>query len=31
MCPACNLALGHFKDDVDRLRAAIQYIDLHEK
>ncbi|MFJ9131298.1 endonuclease VII domain-containing protein [Streptomyces sp. NPDC102340] len=31
LCRACNLALGHFKDDVHRLRAAIQYIELHEK
>jgi hypothetical protein len=26
LCSACNLALGHFKDDPARLRAAIHYL-----
>ncbi|MGW6310135.1 endonuclease VII domain-containing protein [Streptomyces niveus] len=26
LCRTCNLALGHFKDDVGRLRAAILYL-----
>lgn len=27
LCRACNLALGHFKDDVDLMRKAIDYIE----
>lgn len=27
LCMSCNIALGHFKDDVDRLRRAISYLE----
>ncbi|MFF4220886.1 endonuclease VII domain-containing protein [Streptomyces nondiastaticus] len=26
LCHACNLGIGHFKDDVERLRSAIKYL-----
>ena len=26
LCRACNLALGHFKDDINRLTNALKYI-----
>ena len=26
LCNSCNIALGHFKDDVQRLAAAIEYL-----
>jgi len=26
LCHACNLGIGHFCDDVDRLRSAIEYL-----
>jgi hypothetical protein len=29
LCSACNLGIGHFKDDPDRLRSAIKYLDTH--
>ncbi|UIW13254.1 HNH endonuclease [Arthrobacter phage Crewmate] len=27
LCHHCNLGLGHFRDDVDALRAAIRYLE----
>lgn len=27
LCHACNLGIGHFKDDPDRLRSAIKYLE----
>ncbi|MFC9398664.1 endonuclease domain-containing protein [Streptomyces sp. NPDC057027] len=28
LCHACNLGIGHFKDDLERLRSAIEYLAL---
>ena len=27
LCSGCNLGIGHFKDDISKLRAAIAYLD----
>ncbi|MFC4518257.1 endonuclease domain-containing protein [Streptomyces ehimensis] len=27
LCHACNLGIGHFKDDAERLRSAIRYLE----
>ena len=27
LCTNCNVAIGHMKDDVERLRAAISYLE----
>lgn len=29
LCMGCNLGLGHFKDDIARLYAAIEYLKKH--
>ena len=29
LCLSCNVALGHFRDDPDRLRRAIKYLAKH--
>nr|BEK65028.1 hypothetical protein KPHV_22550 [Kitasatospora purpeofusca] len=31
LCRTCNLALGHFKDDLGRLRVAIHYLTRHQE
>lgn len=28
LCGACNLMLGHAKDNADRLRSAIEYLEM---
>ena len=30
LCTNCNTGLGNFKDDVDKLRSAIEYLDKHK-
>ena len=30
ICPSCNLALGHVKDDVDRLFDLVEYLERYE-
>ncbi len=30
ICPGCNLALGHVKDDIDRLFALVDYLEKYE-
>ena len=29
LCSSCNLAIGHFREDISRLEAAIAYLKLH--
>jgi hypothetical protein len=29
LCNACNLALGHFRDDISRLEKAVEYLRKH--
>lgn len=30
ICPACNLALGHVKDDIEHLAALVDYLERYE-
>ena len=30
LCSKCNMGIGYFKDDVDLLRIAIDYLELHK-
>ena len=29
LCPQCNFGIGNFKDDVDKMRSAIVYLEKH--
>jgi hypothetical protein len=29
LCKHCNVGLGHFRDNTERLRAAMTYLDVH--
>lgn len=29
LCLSCNLGIGHFRDDIDRLHSAVAYIEKH--
>lgn len=31
LCPGCNVGLGHFREDPQRLRAAADYIEKHRR
>ena len=31
ICPGCNLALGHVKDDIERLCNLIDYLETYEE
>ena len=31
LCSNCNLALGHFQDDVERIQNAINYLERHAR
>ena len=31
LCSPCNLGLGHFRDDPERLRSAISYLEFHQR
>jgi len=29
LCPKCNRGLGHFKDNIENMRAALRYLEEH--
>ena len=31
LCKKCNLAIGHFDDQIDRLKSAIEYLEKHQE
>jgi hypothetical protein len=31
LCKSCNIALGEFQDDIDRIKEAIKYLEKHNE